>query len=81
MLLNIDKTSLLIYSTQKFGVNEGFFKENTFIQQEHIKLIKSDSNNINSVTKDLFFKEAVTAVLLNFLYSSNNPEENVSIQY
>ncbi len=55
-----------------------FLKENTFIQQEHI--IKSDSNNINSVTKYLFFKEAVTAVLLNFLYS-NNPEENVSIKY
>ncbi len=43
----------LIYTAvQKFVVSKNFF----FVQQEHIKLIKSESKNTFSVTEDFYFK-------------------------
>jgi len=47
-----------MYTTiQKFVCIYVFLKEmNTFIQQDYIKLIKSDSKYIYNVTKDFYFK-------------------------
>lgn len=47
-----------IYTGQIYGQTHACAHEiNTFIQQEHVKLIKSDRKDINNVTKDymLFF--------------------------
>ncbi len=47
----------LCITIQKFGVSKTFF----FIQQEWVKLVKSDSKNLDIVKK--------IAVLLNFCWS------------
>ncbi len=47
------------YTTiQKFGVTNIYFLylKNTFNQQGHIKLIRSDSKDIYNVTMDFYFK-------------------------
>ncbi len=50
---------VLRYTTvQKYGSVRCYFKEiNTFIQQEYIKLIKSDTKDIYNFTKGFYFIE------------------------
>ncbi len=72
--MNYSDTFLIFicFSYTKFGmVSFLFWKEmKTFIQQEHIKLIETDSKDIYNITKLLFFWH---------FFSSKNPEKyNVS---
>ncbi len=64
----------LDFSTiQRFGVNIFFKEMNTFVQQGHIKLNQSDSEDIYNVTIDFIL------YLYFILYSSNNPEKSTPV--
>ncbi len=50
-----NSVSIWIYCTN-FGGQDFFNEINTFIQQGHMKLFKSDCEDIYNVTKDFYFK-------------------------
>ncbi len=53
LLLNLTNFT----TVQKFGHRDNFFKEiNTFIQQGHTELIKSEIKNMYNITTYLHFK-------------------------